>query len=65
MRLFPDDDLWIHGVKAYDSQDDKNPELKDAISVLRQWDFKTSKESVAMTLAHFYGTHYGQKGKTN
>ena len=50
-------------VKAYDSHDDKNPEIKDAISVLRQWDFKTSKESVAMTLAHFYGTHYGQKGK--
>ena len=50
-------------VKAYDSHDDKNPELKDAIDVLRQWDFKTSKESVAMTLAHFYGTHYGQKGK--
>ncbi len=50
-------------VKAYDSHDDKNPEIKDAISVLRQWDFKTSSESVAMTLAHFYGTHYGQKGK--
>ena len=50
-------------VKAYDSHDDINPELKDAIDVLRQWDFKTSKESIAMTLAHFYGTHYGQKGK--
>lgn len=36
---------------------DKNPnsELKDAIEVLRQWDYKTSKESVAMTLGHFYG----------
>ena len=50
-------------VKAYDSNDNKNPGLKDAIDVLRKWDFKTSKESVAMTLAHFYGTHYGQKGK--
>jgi acyl-homoserine lactone acylase PvdQ len=40
-------------VKAYDA----NPtsELKDAIEELRQWDFTTSKESVAMTLAHYYG----------
>ena len=50
-------------IKAYDSHDGKNPKLQQAIDVLRQWDFKTSKESVAMTLAHFYGTHYGQKGK--
>ncbi len=48
---------------AYDSHDGKNPKLQQAIDVLRQWDFRTSKESVAMTLAHFYGTHYGQKGK--
>ena len=36
---------------------DKNPssELKNAIDVLRNWDFTTSKESVAMTLGHFYG----------
>jgi len=50
-------------IKAYDSQDDKSPKLQRAIDVLRQWDFRTSKQSVAMTLAHFYGTHYGQKGK--
>ena len=50
-------------IKAYDSHDDKNQKLGEAIDVLRQWDFKTSKESVAMTLAHFYGTHYGKKGK--
>ncbi|MEO1009756.1 MAG: acylase [Bacteroidota bacterium] len=29
--------------------------IKEAMAVLRQWDCKTSKESVAMTLAHFYG----------
>jgi acyl-homoserine lactone acylase PvdQ len=50
-------------IEAYELHDDKNPKLKDAIEVLRKWDFKTSKESVAMTLAHFYGTSYGQKGK--
>jgi acyl-homoserine lactone acylase PvdQ len=40
-------------IQAYDL----NPklELKDAIEVLRQWDYRTSKESEAMTLAHFYG----------
>ncbi len=33
-----------------------------AIEVLRAWDYKTSKESIAMTLAHFYGTMYGREG---
>ena len=32
------------------------PELENAIEILVDWDFKTSKESVAMTLAHYYGT---------
>jgi len=50
-------------IKAYDSYDDKNRKLGEAIDVLRQWNFKASKESIAMTLAHFYGTHYGQKGQ--
>jgi acyl-homoserine lactone acylase PvdQ len=29
-----------------------------ALSVLTAWDYKTSKESVAMSLAHFYGENY-------
>ncbi|MBO0343236.1 MAG: acylase [Bacteroidota bacterium] len=41
-------------VKAYYANPD--PELTEAIDVLRDWDFKTSKESIAMTLAHYYGT---------
>ncbi|RIV70652.1 acylase [Flagellimonas aequoris] len=41
-------------VKAYDAH--STPELKEPIETLRQWDFTTSKESVAMTLAHYYGT---------
>jgi acyl-homoserine lactone acylase PvdQ len=40
-------------VKAYDTA--PKPDMKDAIEVLRQWDYRTSKESKAMTLAHFYG----------
>jgi len=50
-------------VKAYNSYHDKNPKLRKAIQVLEQWDFKTSKESVAMTLAHYYGTRYFQEGE--
>lgn len=50
-------------VKAYYEHHDRNPKLQDAIDVLAKWDFKTSKESVAMTLAHFYGTRYYEKGK--
>lgn len=46
-------------IKAYDTKPQTG--LKEAIEVLRQWDYKTSKESVAMTLGHFYGTmSYGK-----
>lgn len=41
-------------VRAYDAQ--PKPELKEAMEIMRNWDFTTSKESVAMTLAHYYGT---------
>ncbi len=50
-------------IKAYNRYDDKNPKLLEAIEVLEKWDYRTSKESVAMTLAHFYGTRYYQEGK--
>ncbi len=50
-------------VKAYKANDDKNSKLQEAIDVLEKWDFRTSKESVAMTLAHFYGTRYYREGK--
>jgi len=49
-------------IKNYNSHDDKNPKLNEAIKVLAKWDYKTSKESVAMTLAHFYGTRYYREG---
>ncbi|WP_350293092.1 acylase [uncultured Croceitalea sp.] len=50
-------------INSYNRYDDKNPKLKEAIEILEKWDYKTSKESVAMTLAHFYGTRYYQEGK--
>jgi acyl-homoserine lactone acylase PvdQ len=49
-------------VEAYD-QIGGGPELESAITHLRNWDFKTSKESVAMTLAHYYGTMYFREGE--
>jgi len=41
-------------VKAYDRVD-KSLRLGAPIEILRKWNFKTSKNSIAMTLAHFYG----------
>ena len=49
-------------VEAYDKIDGSN-DLRGPIEQLRNWDFKTSKESVAMTLAHFYGTEYYRSGQ--
>ncbi|KAA1244466.1 acylase [Aquimarina sp. RZ0] len=49
-------------VEAYDKID-KTKEVGSSIEILRNWDYKTSKKSIAMTLAHFYGTNYAKKGK--
>ncbi|PIB38222.1 penicillin amidase [Maribacter sp. 4G9] len=50
-------------VNAYNSHEDKNPKLREPMAILEKWDFRTSKESIAMTLAHYYGTAMGQKAK--
>ena len=50
-------------VAAYDAAGNSTPDMKEAIEVLRQWDYKTDKNSVAMSLAHFYGTRYGAEGQ--
>jgi acyl-homoserine lactone acylase PvdQ len=50
-------------IDAFDKAGKKYKHLKPAIDVLRSWDFKVSKESVAMSLAHFYGALYNQKGQ--
>jgi len=44
-------------VKAYETENLQDAELKKAIEVMKNWDFAVSKESVAMSLAHFYGMH--------
>ena len=50
-------------VNAYDLQSKQNSKLREAIDILRNWDYTSTKESVAMTLAHFYGTYYGEEGE--
>lgn len=41
-------------IKAYDKSS-KDAAVSGAVDVLRNWDMKTGKESVGMSLAHFYG----------
>lgn len=41
-------------VAAYEASN-QDPSLTGAIAILRDWDYKTSADSVAMSLAHFYG----------
>ena len=50
-------------LKAYNEQQDSNLNLQAAIDALANWDYRTSKKSVAMTLAHYYGTRYYAEGK--
>ncbi len=42
-------------LEAWDSVAQKDPALSEPIEVLRAWNLETGKDSVAMTLAHFYG----------
>jgi acyl-homoserine-lactone acylase len=49
-------------IVAFDELGGQYPELAPAIDVLRDWDFKVSADSVAMTLAHFYATRYEAEG---
>jgi len=51
-------------VEAYDKNGAGYANLKEAIDILRNWDFKVSKESVGMSLAHFYGLAYNRLGKS-
>jgi acyl-homoserine lactone acylase PvdQ len=49
-------------IEAYDQNKEPLPQIADAIAVLRDWDLRVSVDSVAMTLAHFYGSAYEEKG---
>jgi acyl-homoserine lactone acylase PvdQ len=49
-------------IAAYDASN-QDPDLREAIHILRDWDFKTSADSVAMSLSHFYGMEILQNAK--
>ena len=51
-------------IAAYDQSSTPDKAIKEAIEVLRKWDFSVSKESVAMSLAQYYGNEYRQKGQS-
>ena len=50
-------------VQAFDESGQGYPQLADEIDVLRDWNFTVSVDSVAMSLAHFYGTQYREDGE--
>jgi acyl-homoserine-lactone acylase len=50
-------------IEAFDKSAKNYESLRPAIDRLRHWDRTVSKESVAMSLAHFYLTIYMQKGE--
>ncbi|MGS2719444.1 acylase [Paraglaciecola aestuariivivens] len=49
-------------VDAYDKTRNPARYLAEPIEVLRNWDFTVSTDSVAMSLAHFYGMQYLAEG---
>ncbi len=49
-------------ISAYDNAQQPPADMQAAIDVLRGWDMHVSVDSVAMTLAHFYGMHYEDQG---
>lgn len=47
-------------LQAYDRAGSRYRALAEPIEVLKSWDFKTSKESVSMSLAHYYGVEFSR-----
>ncbi len=61
--VLPAFEVLIPGLlQAWEQSPKKDPALAPAIEVLQKWDFTTSTESVAMSLAHYYGRLYEAKG---
>lgn len=50
-------------IKAYNESDIKNQKFEAAINVLNKWNYKTASDSIAMTIAHFYGLNYLADGE--
>ncbi len=49
-------------IEAHDQVGRADPAIGGAIDVLRDWDLRIAGDSVAMTLAHFYGASYLEHG---
>lgn len=49
-------------IEAYDHSPNRDKSLNEAIDILRAWDFTTSKESVAMSLSHYYLKTFYKEG---
>ena len=45
-------------LEAWEQAEESDAALDEPIGLLKKWDFATGKDSVAMTLAHFYGMNY-------
>ena len=55
-RHLPGFEQLIPGlIEAYDAAENPDPALVDPVETLRAWDLKSAADSVALTLAHFYG----------
>jgi acyl-homoserine lactone acylase PvdQ len=60
----PGADLLITGlIEAANNSEVKTQEAKDAISLLKDWNFRVSVNSVEMTLARYYKAAYFDSGK--
>ncbi|SDB50381.1 Acyl-homoserine lactone (AHL) acylase PvdQ [Flavobacteriaceae bacterium MAR_2010_188] len=60
----PGADLLITGlIEAANNSDIKSQEVKEAIELLRGWDFRVSESSVGMTLTQFYLNAYYKSDK--
>jgi acyl-homoserine-lactone acylase len=50
-------------IQAYDNHPVNNEEMKTAMDLLKNWDYKVSSESKAMTISQFYLNTYINSGK--
>ena len=50
-------------VEAFDRSSEDHSTLESAVDVLRDWDYRVSAESVAMTLAFHYARQYDEHGE--
>lgn len=60
----PGAEALMKGVSvAYDKYPSKDKEIREAVAVLKNWDYTVSKESVGMTLSQYYLNAFYQSGK--